>query len=154
MSAFRFRLQTVLDVRQKQETESAAGLARARQDAELARMAREDLEALRDAGRARLMQAHGAGGRVGHLQNLAMVVQSVDDRVNDADDVCRQADERVVESVKAFHQAFQERRSIDQLKTRRMEEWHSQQNKTEQKTMDEVALTRHVRDAAAARAGE
>lgn len=145
MAAFRFKLQSVLDLREKAEKESAAGLARARQDADEARRAREDLEALRDAGRARLMQAHGNGGPVGHLQNLALVVESVDAHIRQADDACREADERVVESVKAFHEAFQQRRSIDQLRTRRLEEWTSEQNKFEQKTMDEVALTRHGR---------
>ena len=148
MAAFRFKLQSVLDLRQKVEKESAAGLARARQDADEARQAREDLETLRDAGRARLIQAHGAGGPVGHLQNLALVVQSVDAHVEHADDLCREADERVVESVKAFHEAFQQRRSIDQLRTRRLEEWRTEQSKSEQKTMDEVALTRHGRGTA------
>lgn len=154
MAAFRFRLQTVLDLRQRKENESAAGVAKARQGADVARQAREDLEALRDAGRVRLAQAHGAGGPVGHLQNLAMVIRNVDERVRHADDACREADAQVEESVKVFHQAFQERRSIDQLRTRRLDEWHSEQNKSEQKTMDEVALTRHGRLGSAAPAGE
>ena len=154
MAAILFRLQTVLDLRARQEKESAAGLVDARQTAERARQAREDLETLRDAGRARLVQAHATGGLVGHLQNLAMVVQNVDDRIHDANDVCRKADEHVVESVKAFHEAFQQRRSIDNLKARRRDEWNSEQNMAEQKTMDEVALTRHTRGSSSALAGE
>ena len=143
MAAFRFRLQPVLDLRAQEEQQSAQGLAMARVEADEARRAREDLESLREAGRVRLAQAHGSGGPVGHLQNLAMVVGSVDAHVEAAHDQCRVADERVVESVKAFHEAFRQRRSIDQLRERRFEEWRTEQNRTEQKTMDEVALTRH-----------
>jgi flagellar FliJ protein len=143
MAAFRFRLQPVLDLRAHEERQSAEGLAKARVGADEARRAREDLEALREAGRVRLSQAHGTGGPVGHLQNLAMVVGSVDAHVEAAHDQCRQADEHVVESVKAFQQAFRQRRSIDQLRERRLEEWRTEQNRSEQKTMDEVALTRH-----------
>jgi flagellar FliJ protein len=147
MAAFRFRLQPVLDLRAQEERRSAQGLAKARVAADEARRAREDLEALREAGRVRLAQAHGSGGPVGHLQNLAMVVGTVDAHVRAAADQCRKADEQVVESVKAYHEAFRQRRSIDQLRERRLEEWRTEQNRTEQKTMDEVALTRHAKGA-------
>ncbi len=150
MAAFRFRLQPVLDLRAQEERQSAQGLAMARVEADEARRAREDLESLREAGRVRLAQAHGSGGPVGHLQNLAMVVGSVDAHVEAAHDQCRVADERVVESVKAFREAFRQRRSIDQLRERRLEEWRTEQNRTEQKTMDEVALTRHGKGLTAA----
>jgi len=145
MAAFRFKLQPVLDLRQQAEKESARGLARARTEAERARSAREDLEAVRDAGRTRLAQAHGAGGPVGHLQNLALVVGSLDAHIAAAEDACRSADERVVESMKTFQEALKQRMSIDHLRTRRLDQWRAEQTKTEQKTMDEVALSRHGR---------
>jgi len=145
MAAFRFKLQPVLDLREQKEKEEAVGLARARIEADAARQARADLEAVREAGRARLAEAHGAGGPVGYLQNLALVVDSVDARIADAEEACRQADERVAQSRNAFQEALQQRMSIDQLRTRRLEEWRTEQSKTEQKTMDEVALTRHGR---------
>lgn len=147
MSAFRFKLDPVLALRERQEKESAVGLARARQDQDTARRAREDLEAAVEAGRSRLAQAHGAGGPAGHLQNLALVVGSVGDRLRHADERCRAAEERVVESMKEFRHAFQQRRTMEQLRAKRREEWQSEQAKGEQKTMDEVALTRHGRGA-------
>lgn len=145
MAAFRFKLQSVLDLRQQKERESAVDLAKARTEADDARRAKEDLEAIRDAGRARLAQAHGAGGVVGHLQNLAYVVDQVDDQIERAADECRKADEHVAESLKEFHEAFKKRRSIDQLKTRLLDQWRWEENRTEQKSMDEVAATRHGR---------
>lgn len=154
MAAFRFKLQGVLDLRQQVEEQSAVGLARARQDADEARRAREDLEAVRDAGRARIVQAHGAGGPVGHLQNMALVVGSMDARIQEADDQCRKADERVVESIAAYTEAFRQRRTLDQLRSRRLEEWRTEQTRTEQQAMDEIALTRHGRNGPASVQGE
>lgn len=145
MSAFRFKLDPVLALRERQEKESAVGLARARQDQDAAKQARSDLEAAVEAGRSLLIRAHGAGGPAGHLQNLALVVGSVGDRLRHADEACVEADERVVESMKEFHQAFQRRRTMEQLRAKRLEEWQSEQARGEQKTMDEVALTRHGR---------
>lgn len=145
MAAFRFRLQSVLDLREQKERESAVDLAKARNEADAARQAKEDLEAVRDAGRACLAQAHGAGGVVGHLQNLAYVVDQVDGQIERAADACRKADEQVAESLKEYHEAFKKRRSIDQLKTRLLDQWRWEENRTEQKSMDEVAATRHGR---------
>ena len=145
MAPFRFKLQKVLELREQQEKQSAIGLAQARKDAAEANEAREDLQAAREAGRARLAQAHGTGGPVGHLQNLALVVGTVDHHIAAAEDECRKADERVVDSIKEFQQRFQERRTIDKLRSRRLEQWQSEQVKSEQKSMDELAVTRHGR---------
>ncbi len=145
MAAFRFRLQSLLDLREQKERESAVDLAKARTEADDARRAKEDLESIRDAGRARLAQAHGAGGVVGHLQNLAYVVDQVDGQIDLAADACRQADEQVVESMKEYHEAFKKRRSMDQLRTRLLDKWRWEANRTEQKSIDEVAANRHGR---------
>ncbi|NJD19393.1 MAG: flagellar export protein FliJ [Gemmatimonadetes bacterium] len=145
MAPFRFRLQTVLRLREHEERSSAQGVARARQGADEARRARSDLEAVREAGRARVIQAHGSGAPVGHLQNMALVGGSGDARIRDADQECVHADQRVVESVKVYQQALTQRRCMDKLRARRLEEWRSEQNRTEQQVMDEIALTRHGR---------
>ena len=146
MTGFRFRLQTVLDLRERKELESAKGLVDARTEAEVARKAREDLAAVREAGRTLLSDAHGAGGAVGHLQNMAYVLGRVDQQIEDAQAVCQQADEHVVEKMKSYHVAFQERKTIDRLKERKLDQWRAEEIKHERKTMDEVALTRHGRD--------
>jgi len=153
MSAFRFRLQTVLTLREQEERSSAQGVARARQSADAARRARTDLEAVLEAGRARVVQAHGAGAPAGHLQNMALVVGSVDARIRAADQECVHADERVVESVKAYQEALTRRRCMDKLRAKRLEEWRSEQNRTEQQAMDEIALNRHARGGTASEPG-
>ncbi|HSW31149.1 MAG TPA: flagellar export protein FliJ [Longimicrobiales bacterium] len=149
MSGFHFRLDTVLALRERKEKDSAVGLAQARREAEHALKAREDLRDVLEAGRTRLAEAHGAGGPAGHLQNLALVLGSVGDQLQDADERCREADERVSASMREYHEAFQQRRTLEQLRSHRLEEWQTEQARGEQKTLDELALTRHGR----ARAG-
>jgi len=153
MTAFRFPLQKVLELRKREERASARELAEARKGAFEAQRAREDLEAVRDAGRSGLVKAHGAGGAVGHLQNLAYLVGQVDRRIDDAEARCRLADEHVVESTRDFQSAVRQRQTLDRLRDRRRDEWRSDQVRDEQKTMDDVALTRHARRSRATASG-
>ena len=154
MSPFRFKLQSVLDLRAEAEKARAVGLAAARKQAEFAQQARDDLAALRDVGRERLAGAHGAGGVVGHLQNLAYVVEQVDQKVTVADADCERANGEVVDSMHAYHQAFRERRLLDHLKGLRREKWRVERARIEQQTMDEVALSRFGRTRVANAGGE
>jgi flagellar export protein FliJ len=145
MSAFRFRLDSVLALRERKEKDSAVELAHARRDADAAVKAREDLRLALEAGRTRLVEAHGAGGPAGHLQNLALALGTVDEQLHEADERCRQAEKHVTESLREFHEAFQRRRTIEQLKSHRLEEWQADLTRGEQKTLDELALVRHGR---------
>lgn len=144
-AAFRFRLQSLLELREQSERDSARGLAEARRDAESARRAREDLEAAREAGRTRLTRAHGAGGAVGHLQNLAYVVSQVEDRIRVADEACRAAEEEVVARLEHYREAMRSRKTIEGIRERKLLQWRTDEVRSEQKAMDEVALTRHGR---------
>ena len=58
MSVFDFSLQKVLELRERQEEQSARELAEARQEAHEARQLHTDLQAARDAGRARMARAN------------------------------------------------------------------------------------------------
>lgn len=145
MSVFRFSLQKVLEFRRNSELQHAKALSRARTEAEKARRLEADLDAVRQAGVARLAQAHGAGGSVGHLQNLAYVISKVEDQAAEARVVCDEANEQVSSKLLKFREAFFERKSLDHLKERQFERWRSDEVRDERKTLDEVALTRHVR---------
>jgi len=154
MAAFRFSLQRVLDMRRESELESAKGLADARTEADAARGVREALAEARAAGVQRLAEAHGAGGSIGHLRNLAYVVSKVDERITHADEACREADERVSTQMKEFHEAFMRRKSLDQLKERRLDQWRTDEVRSERSVLDEVALTRHARQGSSGRGEE
>ena len=145
MPAFRFSLQKVLEVRQESELQQAKKLACAQTEADVARRVKADLNAVCEAGIARLAQAHGAGGSVGHLQNLAYVVSRVEEQVGEADAACREADGRVSTQLRSFHEAFLQRKSLDHLKERQLNRWRSEEVLDERKTLDEVALVRHAR---------
>ncbi|MFQ5538637.1 MAG: flagellar export protein FliJ [Gemmatimonadota bacterium] len=145
MAAFRFPLQKVLEHREEEERQSALSLAHARREAERARRALQDLHAAQAAGRAELAAAHGAGGSVGHLQNLAFVVERLEGQIRKVNSQCRKAEAEVGRSMECYRAASRERLRIDQLRTRRLEQWRTQEAQSEQKAMDEVALTRHQR---------
>lgn len=147
MSAFRFSLEKVLELRKHEEQIAALRLAEAQREAERARRALEALETLHQQGYDRLAQAHGAGGLAGHLQNLRYVVDRLGQLVADADAVMRAADERVSAMLAELSVALQERRIMDRLRERSLDEWRAEQARAEQKVMDDVAGERHERNA-------
>lgn len=142
---FAFPLEKVLRLRRELEEAKARALAEARAEETGVQEARKALVNHRDVGRARLAAVHQQGGAVGHIQNLEYVLERVDDQIRDADEACRRAEETVTASLDDFRAAFVDRKSLDQLRNRRKEEWRAHANRNEQKTMDEVATTRHVR---------
>ncbi len=148
MSGFRFGLEKVLEMRLKEEQKQARIMADARKDAKAARQAVTDLEALRNAGRERLTGAHGTGRSVGHLQNLEWVLQRMEKDLEVAEAVASQADATASQRMQEFRQAVQDRQSLDCLKDRQRTEWTAAERAKEQKSMDELALTRHVRGGA------
>ena len=145
MSVFDFSLQKVLELRERQEEQSARELAEARQEAHEARQLHTDLQAARDAGRARMARANWVGRAVGHLRNLVDAVGRVDSHVAAAGTECGQAEEQVEESIEAVRKAARERKIIDRLRERRWHQWRIEQAGNERKTMDEFALSHHRR---------
>ncbi len=151
---FAFPLEKVLRLRRELEEAKARALAEARADETGFQEARQALVQQRDVGRARLAAVHQQGGAVGHIQNLEYVLERVADQIRDADEACRRAEETVTSSLEDFRAAFVDRKSLDQLRTRRKAEWHAHSTRNEQKAMDEVATTRHVRGSGASTAQE
>ncbi len=147
MKKFRFPLEKVLELRVEEERTKAAELASARREADDARKKREQIESARDTSRARLTEAHGSGGTVGHLQNLEYVVGQMDSQLADADAACQAADEQVESSRDHFTRAFRSRRTLDHLREKRLADWRLENGRQEQKSIDETAITRHGRDA-------
>jgi len=142
---FHFSLAPLLDVRKNQERDRARNLAQARQESESARRAKEDLLEIHRAGRSRLAEAHRSGGPVGVLKNMELLLERMGDRVQAADQVVKEADLALTESVRDYTEAVRERTSLDRLRERRMEEWRVEEGRKEQKEIDEIALTRHGR---------
>jgi flagellar FliJ protein len=147
MSPFDFSLGRILDLRRQVEKEKALSLAEARRRSEEARKAWEDLEEIRRAGRESLARAHESGGSIGQIRNMEFVLEQMAGKVDSAQERRREADENLVESVKRYTDAFRERRTLDRLRSRRLEQWKTEEKRREQKDMDEVAITRYGRPA-------
>lgn len=145
MTAFHFRLGRVLDLRRQVEKEKARGVAEARRRSERAREARELLSEIQQMGRAELAEAHRAGGSIGHLRNMELVLEAMECHLEEAEKESHEADRSLVESMAHYTEAFKERRTLDHLRDRRFEEWRTEEARREQKDMDELAITRHGR---------
>ena len=75
MSAFRFSLGRLLDLRRNEEHRRATHVAAARRDSDSAMKAREDLVRVCQAGRAKVAEAHQLGGAVGVLRNMELLLE-------------------------------------------------------------------------------
>lgn len=147
MSGFNFRLQKVLDVRLWKEQERAGQLSVARREMEEAAQVLEHLSAVRAATRDQISLAHGAGGTVGHLRNLREVLGQLDARIAEAAGRHQAAEANVQASLADYTQALQERRILERLRERQEEASRIAESQAEQKTLDEIAVTRHARPA-------
>lgn len=138
---FRFRLQQVLDLREKQERELASQLANALGAERDAQATLEDLRAVRIAG------AEGAVNRahsVGELTNLAFILAQMDGQIANASDAVAAAGETVAQMKTALTAAFQDRRVLDRLRERQAESHRTTEGQIDQRAMDDIALTRYT----------
>ena len=142
---FRFRLQRILDMRQKREQAVAGQLAEARSSEENARLAANALERARDEGAVSASRAQSRNLSAGQLQNLRYVVDRMGDHVRfaaqEADEAREKADRKLVE----FTAAFRDRKVLDRLRERALDGWRADEVKADRRVMDEIALSRFAR---------
>jgi flagellar protein FliJ len=141
---FNFRLQKVLELRERGEQVAAARVAAAAERAQSARDAHEALAAVRAAGAEEIQRAHAHAPTVGQLSNLAFLLDRLDAHVDASASDLRAADQVVEKAQDELTVAFQARRVIDRLKERQQEEWRIDVTQADQRTMDELALARYT----------
>lgn len=144
MSRFKFRLQRLLELRQKKEHEAASAVAAARNAAEAAALREQDLAARRDATRQELLPAAGQTVRVAELHEIAFLVRALDERVVDARKAHEIAEQSVHEKVEELSEAMRDRRILDRLKDRQTEEWRAEDARQEREVMDAIARDRYA----------
>lgn len=147
---FKFPLQRVLDLRAKREQEVAAQLAHARAGAEEAQRARASLQDVRSQGAARLAAAQAAPNTIGQLQNLAFVLDRLDQRITESEQTVLAAEDGVRRRMDEFSAAFQDRRVLDRLRERHREAWQVEEVRLDREAMDDIALSRFAQRASAA----
>ncbi|MEP6733522.1 MAG: flagellar export protein FliJ [bacterium] len=141
MSAFRFRLQRVLELKTRQEHELAETLARALDRASAASDAQKSLDAVRQASAEQFSAAHGGGVTAGQMQNIGFLIEWIDEHLSHASTLVSDAATQAESAREDLLIAHQARRTLDRLRDRRLEEWSVAASRHDQKTTDEFALT-------------
>lgn len=139
---FRFRLQQVLDLREKQERTLASQLATAMNAERAAKETLNGLCAERQAGAEGVVS--GQSRSVGELANAAFIMQQLDGQIANANDMVTAANDSVSQVKEAFTVAFKDRRVLDRLRERHEETYRVTEEQTDRRTMDDIALSRFV----------
>jgi flagellar FliJ protein len=145
MSAFKFRLQSVLELREQQERQVAAKLAEAESAADEARVAAQALETIRQTGSQALRSAHASEPTIGQLKTIGYVIEQLNHHIVDAQTRVEAAEQLVTEARTDLTSALQARRVLSRLRDRHFDNWRTDSNAQEMKQMDELALTRFTR---------
>jgi flagellar FliJ protein len=150
---FKFRLQRVLELRELREQQTATRLAEARTVADAAREATRALEDLRTESVDRLTRTHAAGAPAGELRNVSYVLESLNRKIEEANNRVHVAEEQVRGLADEFSAAVRDRRVLDMLRHRRHDEWKSSEASADRQAMDGIALNRFMRREAPSTSG-
>ena len=145
MSAFKFRLQQVLELREQEEKQVAAKLADAESAADEARLAARALESIRQSGSQALRTAHSSEPTVGHLKTLGYVIEQLNHHIVDAQSRVEKAEQVVNQARTELTAALQARRVLSRLRDRHFATWRAEGNAQDLRAMDELALSRFTR---------
>src|SRR4051812_38054153 len=145
MSAFKFRLQQVLDLREQHEKQTAAKLADAESAADEARVAQKALETIRQSGSAALRTAHASEPTIGQLKTIGYVIEQLNHHIIDAQTRVESAEQAVSDTRTDLTSALQARRVLSRLRDRHFATWRGEDNAAQMREMDELALSRFVR---------
>lgn len=150
--AFHFRLQQVLEMRSRGEREAAGRLAAARGEAREARDAHAALEEVRAAGSSALLAAGAAPRSVSQLQAAARVLEHLDRHLVVSAQTAEAAEKAADAQLVQYRDALRDRRVLDRLRDRHLEEWTAEAAQADRVEMDEIALARFAATAALKRA--
>ncbi len=142
---FRFRLQRVLELRQEAEQVASRTLGLARDAADEARRAQDALADLHETSRREIGATQQREPRIGHLQQLGVVLQSLETRLESAVEQVQVADGVVADAQSKLELAARDRRVLDRLKERHLTVWRAEEAQKDRLQMDEIALARFGR---------
>jgi len=139
----KFRLQRVLELRERKERDAATAFAAAQEQADLARAEQERLLAARDALAASAVQsAPEDAASVGALRTFHFLLGRLDERVAHASAASTSAEQTVEQRQDELRAAFRDRRALDRLRERHEENRRAAESAADRRQMDEIALTR------------
>ena len=145
---FKFRLQRVLELRERKERDAATALVSAEESAEVARAERARLDLARqELAARRSVNTPTAALCVGELRNLGFLLERLDEQVTVAQSAASAAEAAVEERREELRAAYQGRRTLDRLRERHLEGYRSAEAAADRQLMDEIALTRFTQNA-------
>jgi flagellar FliJ protein len=145
MTKFRFRLDRLLDLRSRKERQQAETLGRALRDENAKREALEQAQERLGTAREQAVPEPGHLTAAGTLHNLGLTVAAAMTR-RDAAAVSQSEAEKALESERERYEAAQrDRRVIERLREKRLEDWTRDTDRKEQQELDGLALDRHRR---------
>ena len=142
---FKFRLQRVLELREKREEAQAIQLAKAEETASTARTQRDELQALRTESRAQITSANASAPTVGHLHHLGFVLNALDHRLVQASQTVSKAEGVVSDARVSLELAARDRRVLDRLKDKHSDVHRAGEAHRDRVQMDEIALSLFTR---------
>lgn len=145
---FRFSLQRVLDLRERQQRDAATALAAATDLAEAARRAEADILTARAELASSVLAPTRMGAPVGSLRTTAFLLDRLDSQAAVAGAAVDAASATVTDREHALHAAYRDRRALDRLRERHHVAWQQGAVSTDRQQMDEIALSRFARRAA------
>ncbi len=152
--SFKFRLQRVLELREKAEQARALALRDAKDHADSVRTQQEAMHSLRTLQREGLDAAARGLITAGELQHLSFVIAELDARLARATEDVTDAERVAAEAQAALFSASRDRRVLDRLKSRHAERWQDDAMHRDRLHMDEIALSRFSRARSTDRADE
>ncbi|MEO8562942.1 MAG: flagellar export protein FliJ [bacterium] len=144
MTRFNFRLQKVLELKERHAQAAAIELRIAEQRANQTGAERDALAALRQEGGEQLAAAHD-GSTAGDLQNMSFLLEHIDQRVRMADESADHAQLGVEGAQAVLSLAHQATKALDRLRERQLDEFQHTLRKTDGLHMDALALSRFAR---------
>jgi len=143
MGAFKFRLQSVLEIREREERDAGVKLVDAEGKADEARVAKQALEDIREKGAAAMHVAHAP--TIGQINTIGYVLEQLNHHIADAQTRVAAAEQVVTQARADLTSALQARRVLSKLRDKHFENWQKEDNAKEMQQMDEFALSRFAR---------
>ena len=143
-TVFRFSLQRVLELRRMREQARAAELAQAQLRVRDALEACHRLVAARGSVHAPAATEPGVLP-AGDLQGYAGVAELIGEHLRHSLDQAAAAEREAADSLARFEDSMRDRRVLDRLRDRQLNDWQVEERRVDMQEMDAIALTRHLR---------
>ncbi len=138
MTRFRFRLDRVLQLKQRAERDQARALGAALREEERRRAEQREAEALAARAAEQLAKVGEQPLPAGALANLGLARDVADLGADAARERVEEAGQRVSEERGLYDEKRRDRRSMERLREHRHDEWRLEQSRSEQKESDAV----------------